>query len=77
MKRVFSPSRRSSGRQGRFASRPRSLEDQAGQVEGQGEGIADQHGLGRVLQAEPGRAFEPPAGLGGVAALGVALAPHA
>ena len=52
----------------------RSFEDQAGEIEGQGQGIADEHGLGGVLETEPGRAFEIAARLGGVAAFGVALA---
>jgi len=51
----------------------RRFENQAGQVEGNGERIADGHGLGGVRQAERAGAFELPAGLGGIAALGVGL----
>ena len=60
-----------------LAGRPGSLTDQAGEVEGQREGIADQGSLGGVGQAEPGRALEAAAGLAGVAGFGIALATDA
>ena len=61
----------------RLAGGPGGLPDQAHEVEGQREGIADEHGLGGALEAEPGRAFEMATLLAGIAALGVALAAHA
>ena len=54
-----------------------SLKDQACRVESQGKRVADDHGFSRVGQAKRGRAFDLPAGLGGVAALGVGLPAHA
>lgn len=61
----------------RLAGGAGGLPHQAHQVEGQREGIADEHGLGGVGQAEPGRAFETAAGLAGIAGFGIALAAHA
>jgi len=49
------------------------FKNQAGQVEGDGERVADGHGFGGVIQAEGAGTFELPASLGGVAALGVGL----
>lgn len=74
---TVSGSRGPGGREGRFAGGLGSLADQAGEVEGQGEGVGDEHGLGGVLEAEPGRAFEVAAHLSGVAGFGIALATHA
>ena len=53
-----------------------SLADQAGEVEGQGEGVADEHGLSGIGEAEPGGAFEMAAHLQGVAGFGIGLAAH-
>ena len=50
-----------------------SFEDQAREIKGQGERVADQHGFGGVGQAEGGRTFEVSASLGGIAALGIGL----
>jgi len=55
----------------------RSFEDQAGEIEGQGQGIADEHGLGGVLEAEPGRTFDAAAFLNGISALRVTLTANA
>ena len=55
----------------------RSFEDQAGQVEGQGEGVREEHGFGGVGQAKRGRAFEMSASLGRIAALGIGLSADA
>jgi len=49
------------------------FKDQAGQVEGDGERVADDHGFGSVIQAEGAGALELPARLDGVAAFGVRL----
>jgi len=49
------------------------FKNQAGQVEGDGECVADGHGFGGVIQAEGAGTFELPASLGGVAALGIRL----
>ena len=49
------------------------FKNQAGQVEGDGERVADGHGFGGVIQAEGAGTFELPASLGGVAALGIRL----
>ena len=54
-----------------------SFKDQTGEVGGQGEGIRDEHGLGGVGDAEPGRAFEVAARLRGIAGFGIALAADA
>lgn len=54
-----------------------SFKDQTGEVGGQGEGIRDEHGLGGVGDAEPGRAFEVAARLRGIAGFGIALATDA
>ena len=56
-----------------FGRVARSFGDQAGEIEGQREGIADEHGLGGVGQAEGGRPFEMSACLSGIAALGIGL----
>jgi len=50
-----------------------SFEDQASEVERQGESITDQHGFGGVGQAEGRRTFEVSASLGGIAALSIGL----
>ena len=55
----------------------RSFEDQAGEIEGQGQGIADEHGLGGVLETEPGGTFDTAAFLRGIATFGIALAADA
>ena len=55
----------------------RSLADQAGEIEGQGKGVRDEHGFGGVVEAEPGGALDAAALLDGISALGVALASDA
>lgn len=55
----------------------RSFADQAGEIEGQGEGVGDEHGLGSVRQAKPGRALDAALHLNGISALGVGLATDA
>ena len=50
-----------------------SFKDQARQVEGDGERVADSHGLGGVVQTEGAGSFELPASLGSVATFGVGL----
>ena len=47
--------------------------EQAGEIERQGESIADQHGFGGVGLAEGGGPFEVSTSLGGIAALGIGL----
>ena len=49
------------------------FQDEAGQVEQEREGIAEQGGLGRIGEAEPGGALQLVASLGGIAALGIGL----
>jgi hypothetical protein len=51
----------------------RGFEDQAGEIEGQGESITDQHGFGGVGQPKGGGTFEVSASLGSIAALGIGL----
>lgn len=55
----------------------RSFEDQAGQVESQREGVAEEHGFGGVGQTKGRGTFEMSASLGGIAALGIRLSAHA
>ena len=50
-----------------------SFEDQASEIERQGEGIANQHGFGGVGQPKGGGTFDVSASLGGIAALGIGL----
>jgi len=49
------------------------FQDEAGQVEQEREGIAEQGGLGRIGEAEPGGSLQLVASLGGIAALGIGL----
>jgi hypothetical protein len=51
--------------------------DETCEVEEAGKGIADQGGLGRVIQAEVRRALEAEAGLGGIAGFGIRLSADA
>jgi len=54
-----------------------SLEDETGKIGGESEGIANDHGFGRVGKAEPGGTFQVAVLLGGIAGFGIALAAHA
>jgi hypothetical protein len=56
-----------------FGSLAGSFKDQASEMEGQGERVADQHGFGGVGQPKGGGTFEVSASLGGIAALGIGL----
>ena len=51
----------------------RGFEDQSGEIERQGKGVADEHGFGGVGQAESGRTFDVSASLGSIAALSIGL----
>ena len=51
----------------------RGFEDQASEIECEGEGITDQHGFSGVGQPKGGRTFDVSASLGGIAALGIGL----
>ena len=53
------------------------LADEAGHIESTGQEVGDDGCLGAAGPAEAGGVLHSPAGLAGVAALGVALAPHA
>lgn len=60
--------RRSSGHRG-----ARGLKNKTGEVGSEGEGIADQDGLGGVVNAEPGRALDATMLLSGVAGFRIGL----
>jgi hypothetical protein len=53
------------------------FEDEAGEIEGQREGVREEHSFGGVRDAEGGRVFEMSVCLGGIAALGIGLAADA
>jgi hypothetical protein len=58
-------------------SNPGSLENEPGKVGSQGKSIADQNSFSGVVETEPGGTFHAPMLLGGVAAFGITLSPHA
>jgi len=55
----------------------RGFKDEAGEVEGQGEGVGEEHGFGSVGEAEGAGAFELAASLGGIATFGIGLSADA
>jgi hypothetical protein len=70
-----------SGRESRegwlFHSMTGGFKDETTKIESQGERVADGHGSGSVGEAKGGRAFELPASLSCIAALGIRLSAHA
>src|SRR5512137_925576 len=68
---------RVSGSRRRRQGSQRSFLNEAGQVEHEGEGIAEQGGFGGVGETEPGRALQGSASLGSIARLGVGLSADA
>jgi len=55
----------------------RGFQDQAGEIEGAGEGIANGHGFVGIGETKEAGMFEQPARLNGIAGFGVGLPAHA
>ena len=74
---INSCSRRQGRKRWLFHHMSRGFKDQAGQIEGQRKGVADEHGFCGVAQSKGWRTFELSAGLGGIATLGIRLSADA